>query len=51
MNKWLLMCSKDAVYVDFEQVLESEKEPGFWECENIAKENGCEWWSLERVKE
>ena len=51
MKKWWLTCSVDAVDIDYETIIESEKEPDFWTCENIARENGCEWWSIEEVKE
>ena len=46
MKEWLLTCSIDAVDIDYETVIESEKEPDFWTCENIAREHGCEWWVL-----
>lgn len=51
MKKWRLTCSIDAVDIDYETVIESESEPGFWECHNIAEEHGCEWWSLDEIKE
>ena len=51
MKQWLLTCSIDAVDIDYEQIIESETEPGFWECEEIAEEHGCEWWSLEEELE
>lgn len=44
--KWELVCSVDGVDVDYETIIESEKEPGFWECYEIAEEHGCELWSL-----
>ena len=46
MKKWLLSCSIDAVHVDFETVLFSKEEPGFWVCEEIAQANGCDFWSV-----
>ena len=46
MKKWLLTCSIDAVDVDFETVLFSEEEPGFWTCEEIAQANGCDFWTV-----
>lgn len=49
--QWLLMCSTDAVYVNFEQVIQSESEPDWWYCQEIAEENGCEWWCLEKLTE
>ena len=50
MRKWLLTCSIDAVDVDYETVIESETEPDFWTCANIAREHDCEWWTLEECK-
>ena len=50
MRKWLLTCSIDAVDVDYETVIESETEPDWWTCESIAREYGCEWWTLEECK-
>ena len=46
MKKWLLTCSIDAVFVDFETVLFSEEEPGFWTCDEIAQANGCDFWTI-----
>ena len=49
MKKWLLTASVDAIDIDFETVIESETEPGFWTCCHIAEEHGCEWWSIEQI--
>ena len=46
MKKWLLICSIDAVDVDFETVLFSEEEPVFWTCNDIAQANGYEFWTI-----
>lgn len=46
MKKWLLSCSINAVSVDFETVLFSKEEPGFWTYEEIAQANGCDFWSV-----
>ena len=51
MKKWLFTASVDAVDIDFETIIESEEEPGFCECEELAQENGCEWWSVEEYDE
>lgn len=51
MKKWRLTCSIDAIDIDYETVIESESEPGFCECYNIAEEHGCEWWSIEELRE
>lgn len=49
MKKWRLVCTIDAVDIDFETIIESEEEPGFWDCEEIAHDHDCEWWSLEAI--
>lgn len=46
MKKWLLTCSIDAIEIDFETVLFSGEEPGFWTCEEIAQANGCDFWTI-----
>lgn len=50
MRKWLLTCSIDAIDVDYETIIESETEPDWWICANIAREHDCEWWTLEECK-
>ena len=32
--------------IDFETVLFSKEEPGFWTCEEIAQANGCDFWTI-----
>lgn len=49
--KWLLTMSVDAIDIDAEEVIVSATEPKWWDCENIARSHGCEWWSLEALKE
>ena len=46
MKKWLLTCSIDAIDINFETVLFSEEEPGFWTCEEIAQANRCDFWTV-----
>ena len=50
MKKWELTASIDAVDIDYSEIIESETEPDFWTCEEIANAHGCEWWSIEEVK-
>lgn len=49
--RWLLTCSVDAVDVDYEQIIDSDEEPGYWECDEIAQEHGCDWWSICELEE
>ena len=51
MKAWHLTASVDGVDIDFETVIFSEAEPGYWECDNIANENGCSLWSIEEVRD
>ena len=50
MKKWSLACSIDGGMIDYEEVIESEKEPDFWTCHEIAEEHDCELWVIEEVK-
>ena len=50
MEKWNLVCSIDAINIDYETTIESEREPDFWTCNNIAEEHGCKWLSIEEVR-
>ena len=50
MRKWELVCSIDAVDIDYRTVIESESEPDFWYCECIASSHGCKWWAIEEIK-
>ena len=49
MKKWLLSCSKDAAFIHWETILESETEPDFWECYRLADCHGCAWFTLEQI--
>lgn len=51
MKKWLIECSTAAIDIDYSTVIESETEPTWCDCENIAREHGCEWWMCEEIKE
>lgn len=50
MNKWLLTCSVDAIGIDYETIIESDTEPDFWTCYEIANAHGCEWFYITEVK-
>lgn len=49
MKKWILTASVDAVNIDFETVIESETEPGFWECYELAAAHGCDYFTITEV--
>ncbi len=40
MKKWQLVCSIDADLVDYETTIESESEPDFLYCNEIAQKHG-----------
>lgn len=49
MKKWILTASRDAVNIDFETVIESENEPDFWTCYNLATAHDCEFFTIQEV--
>lgn len=49
MKQWALVCSVDAIEIDYETIIESEAEPDFWTCYDIAEEHGCSWFYVEEV--
>lgn len=51
MKKWILTASTDGVMIDFELIIESNTEPGFWECYEIAQENNCDFFSINEFEE
>lgn len=51
MKQWLLICSVDGVNIDHEEVITSETEPGFWECYEIAEAHGCEFFTVDELRE
>ena len=51
MKKWLLTCSIDAIDIDYETIIESNTEPDFWTCYEIAENHGCSWFLLDAIDE
>lgn len=47
MKKWRLVCSTNGIMVDYEEIIESEEEPDFWTCQNIAQNHGCEFFHID----
>ena len=47
MRKWILTCSIDAVDIDYEEIIENNEEPGFWECYEIAESHGCHFFFVD----
>lgn len=48
-RRWRLICSVDAVGIDYETILEDDNEPHWTTCQTIAEAHGCTWWTLEEV--
>ncbi len=51
MNKWRIICSRDAVEIDYEEIISSEAEPDFWTCHEIAEKHGCAFFDVNMVEE
>ena len=49
-NQWLLTASIDGDMVDFETIIEQEKEPDFWQCYDIAQKHNCEFFHIEQLE-
>jgi len=51
IKRWILTCSVDGIDIDFETILFSESEPGFWTCYDIATANGCDFFTITEFEE
>lgn len=49
MKKWNFTASRDAINIDFETIIESDTEPGFWDCYELAASHGCEFFDVQEV--
>lgn len=49
--KWLLDMSVDAINLDYSEFLESDSEPDFWYCYEIAEKHGCSFWTISEFEE
>lgn len=49
MKKWILTASTDGNMIDFETVIESDTEPDFWTCYNLAALHECEFFNVTEV--
>jgi len=50
MKKWLLTASTDGIDVDFEAIIESESEPDFWTCYELAEAHGCTFFHIDELE-
>lgn len=51
MKNWRLAASRDGERIDFETIIESDTEPDFWTCYDLAAANNCEFFTVEEVNE
>lgn len=49
MKNWRLTASRDGVWIDFKTIIESETEPDFWTCYDIAAAHGCDYFTVSEV--
>lgn len=49
MQKWIFTASIDGNLIDYETVIESETEPDFWTCYELAAEHNCDFFSVTEV--
>lgn len=49
MKKWILTLSKDGIEITAEMEILSNTEPGFWDCQAVADDEDCEFWTLEEA--
>ena len=43
-TRYELICSTDAVEIDYSQTISAETAADWWECTQIAEEHGCSYW-------
>lgn len=46
MKKWIFTASTDGNMIDFETAIESDTEPDFWTCYNLATEHECSFFNV-----
>ena len=51
MKKWIIDGSIDGNMLDFSEIVESEKEPDFWECYEIAQNHNCDFFTVTELEE
>lgn len=49
MKKFEFTASKDGIEIDYAKTIYAKEEPGFWTLENLAQDNGCEFWMIEEL--
>lgn len=46
-KQWYFTASIDAINIDFDIIIYSNYEPGFWFCEDLARRHGCSYWTID----
>ena len=49
-RQWLLTASVDGNLVDYEEIIESDTEPSFWQCYEIAQAHGCDYFTITELE-
>ena len=49
-KQWILTASVDGNMVDFECIINSDNEPDFWTCQELAQNHGCEFWMVDELQ-
>jgi len=50
MKFWLLTASTDGNMVDYEEIIQSESEPDFWTCYELAEKHNCPWFHVDEME-
>ena len=50
MKQWLLVCSTDGNKIDWTTVINSDSEPDFWTCYDLATSHGCEFFTVDEAE-
>ena len=51
MKKWIFTASIDGNLINYETIIESDTEPDFWTCYNLAAEHGCSFFDVMEAPE
>lgn len=49
MKKYILTLSKNAISIYKQITIESDREPDFWRCYNLAQRNNCDFFYITEV--
>jgi hypothetical protein len=49
MKTYELICSKDAIGIDYSEIVHSDVEPEYWDCVEIADKHSCNYFCLNEI--